>query len=45
MRLFKKIRYIRHRLRRCWNHIVELVLLYDEGIICIIPKEETDQED
>lgn len=45
MRLFRKIRYIKHRLLRRWNHIVEKILLYDDGITCILLKDEAYDED
>lgn len=45
IRLFRKIRYIKHRLLRRWNHIVEKILLYDDGITCILPKDEAYDED
>ena len=45
MRLFRRIRYIGVRVRRFLNQLVEKILLYDDGITCILPKDETYDED
>ena len=41
MRLFRRIRYIKVRVRRFFNQLVEKILLYDYGITCSLPKDET----
>ena len=41
MRLFRRIRYIKVRVRRFFNQLVEKILLYDDGITCSLPKDET----
>jgi len=45
MKLFRRIRYIKVRVRRFFNHLVEKILLYDDGITCSLPKDETYDED
>lgn len=45
MRLFRRIRYIGVRVRRFLNQLVEKILLYDDGITCILPKDETYDKD
>ena len=45
MRLFRRIRYIKVRVRRFFNQLVEKILLYDYGITCSLPKDETYDED
>ena len=45
MRLFRRIRYIGVRVRRFLNQLVEKILLYDDGITCILPKDEIYDED
>ena len=41
MKLFRRIRYIKVRVRRFFNQLVEKILLYDDGITCSLPKDET----
>ena len=45
MRLFRRIRYIKVRVRRFFNQLVEKILLYDDGITCSLPKDEIYDED
>lgn len=45
MKLIRRIRYIKVRVRRFFNQLVEKILLYDDGITCSLPKDETYDED
>ena len=45
MKLFRRIRYIKVRVRRFFNQLVENILLYDDGITCSLPKDEIYDED
>lgn len=45
MKLFRRIRYIKVRVRRFFNQLVEKFLLYDDGITCSLPKDEIYDED
>ena len=45
MKLFRRIRYIKVRVRRFFNQLVEKILLYDDGITCSLPKDEIYDED